>query len=285
MLTGEHPFPDTSLTALLDHHVRDVVPSARSLRPQLPPAVDEVIGRATAKDPDDALRGRRGDRDGVREPRSKGPASRANQRVRSATRTRACARSSRLTPWTSSGARRSSSGSFRPGGGRSAQRFLAVVGPSGSGKSSVVRAGLVPALRRGAIPGSERWYVIDVVPGLHPFRELETALMAWPSNRPHPSWRSSSATSSASCGRSIACSPTPRPSSLIVLDQLEEVFTMVEDDSERARFLASIEAAALQPDSRVRMIATLRADFYDAAVVGSAASAICSPLEPKRSRR
>ena len=58
-----------------------------------------------------------------------------------------------------------------------AARFLAVVGPSGSGKSSVVRAGLVPALRRGAIPGSERWYVIELLPGSHPFRELETALL------------------------------------------------------------------------------------------------------------
>ena len=50
-------------------------------------------------------------------------------------------------------------------------RFLAVVGPSGSGKSSVVRAGMVPALRKGKVPGSERWPVISVVPGAHPFEE------------------------------------------------------------------------------------------------------------------
>ena len=42
-------------------------------------------------------------------------------------------------------------------------RFLALVGPSGSGKSSVVKAGLIPALRQGAVPGSERWFVAEMV--------------------------------------------------------------------------------------------------------------------------
>ena len=56
-------------------------------------------------------------------------------------------------------------------------RFLAVVGPSGSGKSSVVRAGLVPALRRGGLPGSEHWFVVDMFPGAHPLEELEQALL------------------------------------------------------------------------------------------------------------
>jgi len=55
---------------------------------------------------------------------------------------------------------------------------LALVGPSGSGKSSAVKAGLVPALREGAIPGSEKWFVADMVPGSHPLEELEMAL--WP---------------------------------------------------------------------------------------------------------
>lgn len=55
-------------------------------------------------------------------------------------------------------------------------RFLALVGPSGSGKSSVVRAGLIPALRGGALPGSERWLVAEMVPGTQPMAELEEAL-------------------------------------------------------------------------------------------------------------
>ena len=61
--------------------------------------------------------------------------------------------------------------------------FLAVVGPSGgSGKSSLVKAGLIPALRRGALPGSEKWYVVEILPGSHPFEELEVSLLRIASN-------------------------------------------------------------------------------------------------------
>jgi serine/threonine protein kinase/DNA-binding SARP family transcriptional activator/ABC-type glycerol-3-phosphate transport system substrate-binding protein len=264
MLTGEHPFPDTSLTALLDHHVRDAVPSARSLRPQLPPAVDEVIGRATAKDPND----------------------RFSDIEEIATALRAALEGTRVAPQPAGPIRNPYKGlrAFLEADaldffGREtvvkrlllslvedahAQRFLAVVGPSGSGKSSVVRAGLVPALRRGAIPGSERWYVIDVLPGLHPFREIETALLSV-AVEPPPSLMEELERDELGIVRAVdRMLPDPEAELVIVLDQLEEVFTMIEDDSERARFLASIEAAALQPNSRVRIIATLRADFYDA---------------------
>ena len=57
------------------------------------------------------------------------------------------------------------------------RRFLAVVGPSGSGKSSVVKAGLIPALWRGELPGSDQWYVVDMLPGARPLDELEVALL------------------------------------------------------------------------------------------------------------
>nr|MBA3874885.1 protein kinase [Anaerolineae bacterium] len=60
--------------------------------------------------------------------------------------------------------------------GHEFKRFLAVVGPSGSGKSSIVKAGLIPALWRGDLPGSEKWFIIDLLPGAHPLDELEIAL-------------------------------------------------------------------------------------------------------------
>src|SRR5215207_9973090 len=54
--------------------------------------------------------------------------------------------------------------------------FLAVLGASGSGKSSLVRAGLIPALKGGALPGSERWRYIVMKPGDRPLDALAVAL-------------------------------------------------------------------------------------------------------------
>ena len=55
-------------------------------------------------------------------------------------------------------------------------RFLAVVGASGSGKSSVARAGLLAAIKHGAIPGSSRWPMAILRPGPDPVESLAVAL-------------------------------------------------------------------------------------------------------------
>src|SRR6266702_8252670 len=61
--------------------------------------------------------------------------------------------------------------------GMHAARMLAVLGPSGSGKSSVVMAGLLPRLQQGALPGSEHWvYLEPMVPGAHPLEALVLTL-------------------------------------------------------------------------------------------------------------
>ena len=62
--------------------------------------------------------------------------------------------------------------------------MVAVVGPSGIGKSSVVKAGLVPALRNGALPGSDRWVISDMFPGRYPFEELAAAILRVAVERP-----------------------------------------------------------------------------------------------------
>jgi serine/threonine protein kinase len=56
-------------------------------------------------------------------------------------------------------------------------RFLAIVGPSGSGKSSLMHAGLIPALGRGEVAGSERWFIAQMTPGARPLDELEVCLI------------------------------------------------------------------------------------------------------------
>ncbi|MEO8289039.1 MAG: helix-turn-helix domain-containing protein, partial [Chloroflexota bacterium] len=63
-------------------------------------------------------------------------------------------------------------------------RFLAVVGSSGAGKSSLVRAGLIPMLRHGALPGGANPLVVNVIPGAHPFEELEAGLLRVAVNPP-----------------------------------------------------------------------------------------------------
>ncbi len=65
---------------------------------------------------------------------------------------------------------------------QSIPRFLGVVGPSGIGKTSLIQAGLLPRLRRGAVPGSDRWGFIIARPGNRPFENLEASGLKGASN-------------------------------------------------------------------------------------------------------
>ena len=143
-------------------------------------------------------------------------------------------------------------------------RFLAVVGPSGSGKSSVVRAGLVPALRRGALPGSENWFIVTITPGAHPFEELEEALLRIAVRPPESLLGQLREDKRGLLRAARRCLPDdPSVELVLVIDQFEEVFTLEQDESTRSLLLDSLVTAALDERSRVRIIITLRADFTD----------------------
>ena len=142
-------------------------------------------------------------------------------------------------------------------------RFLAVVGPSGSGKSSVVRAGLVPRIREGALPGSERWSVVEMFPGAYPLEELEAALLRVADKVP-AGLLEQLETDELGLLRAVKLLLADDGSELVlVVDQLEEVFTLVEDEARRTQFLALLERAVMDPHARLRVVVTLRADFYD----------------------
>ena len=142
-------------------------------------------------------------------------------------------------------------------------RFLAVVGPSGSGKSSVVRAGLIPAIRRGAIAGSEGWRIADMFPGAHPLDGLEAALLRAAPEPPASLMEQLERDEHGLHRAVLRLLPSDGSELVLVIDQFEEVFTLVEDEAVRTHFLESLEAAATDPRSRLRVVVTLRADFYD----------------------
>jgi DNA-binding SARP family transcriptional activator/energy-coupling factor transporter ATP-binding protein EcfA2 len=137
------------------------------------------------------------------------------------------------------------------------ERFLAVVGPSGSGKSSVVLAGLVPEIR------ARGWQVAVMAPGAYPLEELEAALLRIAANPPASLKEQLDADELGLLRAVKRVLPDDGSELLLVVDQLEEVFTLVESEDRRQGFLSSLELAVRDPRSRLRVVVTLRADFYD----------------------
>jgi len=145
-------------------------------------------------------------------------------------------------------------------------RFLAIVGASGSGKSSVVRAGLVPAIRDGALGGQEDPFVAEMFPGEHPIDELEAALLRIAAH-PVPRLRERLNSGSRGLLEVVDLVAPGEAEVVVVVDQFEEAFTLTTDERERELFLESLRVAAADPESRLRVIVTLRADFYDRPLV------------------
>jgi WD40 repeat protein len=139
--------------------------------------------------------------------------------------------------------------------------LLAVVGPSGSGKSSVVHAGLVPALREGALPGSDQWLIATMTPADHPFDMLERALLGVAVGTPVA--LGDVLASDAGLATATRRVLPPGAHLLLVLDQFEELFTLVSDGGERDRFLDLLADAIEDPVTDLTIVVTLRADFYD----------------------
>src|SRR6266516_2758606 len=167
-----------------------------------------------------------------------------------------------------------------------APRFLAVIGPHRSGKSSVVRAGLLPQLEQGRLPGSLGWiYLKPMTPRPHPLEALTLALSEHFPERSLSSLREELEDIRGLhrlAALLLACKDTerlesipgvhqlspaslPRPDTKILLfiDQFEELFTQTPTEEERQHFLELLITAVTEPQGPVIVLLTLRADFYD----------------------
>jgi DNA-binding SARP family transcriptional activator/WD40 repeat protein len=121
--------------------------------------------------------------------------------------------------------------------------LVGILGPSGIGKSSLLRAGVLPALSEGVLPGSAGWRQVLLRPGGHPDVELGRAL-------------------DGDCLGQVFARLAPGARIVVAVDQLEELFTLCGREEERAAFLERLGAAARDPERRALVVVSLRADFY-----------------------
>lgn len=271
MIAGEKPFATSQMTQLIMAHLQQDLPSILQLKPDVPEEVDEVIRKATAKKPEDRYQDAISVARDFRQAISGGSAVINDQYLMDTLQIEAI-----VNPYKGLRAFEEADAADFFGREVLVQRlldrmaeshplahFLAVIGPSGSGKSSVVKAGVLPALRQGALPESHNWYIAEMVPNTRPLRELENLLLSIAGSGEaiiHQVLTSGAPEALIAAANTIL----PQGAQLVLMiDQFEEAFTMVQDEKERARFLEMIRFAAIHPESRVRVIVTLRADFMD----------------------
>lgn len=274
MLSGSRPFAEETLATLVYKHLNEPLPMIDHDALNLPPEFNTIIQRATAKDPseryEDALslvmEFQTALRDGavsaeieleeldfsefeLLETKNPYKGLRAFQQADAADFFGRAAMINRVLDRLQEPVVQSN--------------FLAVIGPSGSGKSSLVKAGVLPALRAGRIPGSENWFYAEMVPGEVPLEEMAAALLSV-STSPLPGIVDTLRDHVDGLAQGVYEALPARDSKLLLMiDQFEELFTQVEQESDRQQFLDLILNAVNAEDSPIMIIATLRADFYD----------------------
>jgi WD40 repeat protein len=144
-------------------------------------------------------------------------------------------------------------------------RFVSIVGPSGSGKSSLARAGLLASLRGGGLPGSAEWPQAIIRPGAFPLESLAIGIASKlaPANDPSELIRRFGAGEEA-LHREVRMALQGRPElrAVLLVDQAEEAFTLGARDEDRAAFFANLVYAATVRMGQTVVVLALRADFY-----------------------
>lgn len=167
--------------------------------------------------------------------------------------------------------------------GQAVNRFLAIVGASGSGKSSVARAGLVAAIKHDAIPDSSRWPVAILRPGLDPVESLAVALSQALNLGQNASaltdliseFQKNEKTLHLIARRSLP-DHAPGMRLMVLVDQFEEVFTLCRNEELREALIRNVLYAAKVAQGQTLMILTMRADFYAKCAVNAELAAAFS---------
>lgn len=150
-------------------------------------------------------------------------------------------------------------------------RFLAVIGSSGSGKSSLVRAGLLPVLQRGYLVGtSSRWRIAIMRPGSAPLQELTQALAAkevFDSKDPAPLRELLGRSSYGLVNAVRNAKLRAGENLLLVVDQFEELFRFAKENrhpaskAEAALFVSLLIEATEAFDEPIYVVLTMRSEF------------------------
>ncbi|HRE29026.1 MAG TPA: serine/threonine-protein kinase, partial [Anaerolineales bacterium] len=234
MLFGQHPFVDTPPGEMSIRQLHEALPHVE----HVPEGVNRVIQRATAKEPEaryadaqslvaelrDALLGIERD-----------VAAEASEPINPYKGLRPFEEADAADFFGRDALVRRLLGRLTPG--EPLQRLLTIVGPSGCGKSSVMRAGLVPALRQGAVPGSDRWFIVLLTPGEHALRSLETALLSVASRPPAFLYEQLQTNGRGLLWAADAVLGKAEGDLLLLIDQFEELFTLETSEQERVQFL------------------------------------------------
>lgn len=152
--------------------------------------------------------------------------------------------------------------------------FAAVVGASGSGKSSLVKAGLIHRLRRGqALSGSDRWQIRILTPTEHPFKSLANAFVNTEASaveraeqlRRAEMFLQEGATGLTQLVRASLISENRSTRLLLIIDQFEEIFTLCQGSNaerDRHRFFNSLLTTLHNLGEQFSLVIVLRADFF-----------------------
>ncbi len=270
-LSGSLPFPaDTPLDVLVDKQLTEPYPALADIRPDIPEAVSAAIAKATAKD----VASRFASVDAFVAALTSGDVAAVAVDTPATPHVVDAALEDLPNPYLGLLAFDDASADHfygrdrlvgellaRLDGNGTASRCLVIVGPSGSGKSSVARAGLLPKLHEGAVAGSADWFPTTMTPGDDPYESLEAALLRIAVNPP-ATLLDQLRDGRRGILRGIRrCLPSDEDRLLLLVDQTEELF-LGRSAGDADEFLDALAVAVTDPTSPLRLAMTLRADYY-----------------------